>query len=182
MGLTTSPIPDPSELSVSLLNVLKRVNLSPPQLFDFYSNNILFCVGKQNISLNSLMGQDSSNQRLAFDSRIIFHFSGFFSIQHFTRQHLVCVLARAAYDRENKQFKFHLSKNDREIIQVSARSGLGWGISIWSWAVRWRGGWQLVTSEGSEVITCCRPHNTDCCSSYLSLMHYWEYAIIFTQG
>lgn len=95
MGLTTSPYPDPSELSVSLLNVLKRVNLSPPQLFDFYSNNILFCVGKQNIFLNSLMGQDSSNQRLAFDSRIIFHFLRFFPFSNL-QDSILCACSRAA--------------------------------------------------------------------------------------
>ena len=42
MGLTTSPFLDLSELLVSFLNVQKRVNRSPPQLFDFYSNSILF--------------------------------------------------------------------------------------------------------------------------------------------
>ena len=43
MGLTTSPFLDLSELPpVSFLNVQKRVNRSPPQLFDFYSNSMLF--------------------------------------------------------------------------------------------------------------------------------------------
>ena len=81
MGLTTSPSRDLSELSVKLLKCsMKRVNRSPPQLFDFYSNNILLCVCKQNILLNSLMGQDSSNQRPLSIRADHFSFFGIFSI------------------------------------------------------------------------------------------------------
>ena len=43
MGLTTSLL-DLSELAISSLNEQKRVNRLPPQLFDFYSSIILFCI------------------------------------------------------------------------------------------------------------------------------------------
>ena len=82
MGLTTSLIQRSKWTFRKLLKCsMKRVNRSPPQLFDFYSNNILLCVCKQNILLNSLMGQDSSNQRPAFDSRgSFFIFRDFFHL------------------------------------------------------------------------------------------------------
>ena len=115
MGLTTSPFLDLNELPpVSFLKRTEKSKSFPTTVIWFLFKQYPLSARKQNILLNSLIGQDKLKSAARF--RFTDHFS-FFGIFPILRDSIfVCVLARGPYARENKQFKFHLSENDREII------------------------------------------------------------------